>query len=148
MKKEHLGQLVWSNGHEYLIEEPFYAHLPFTLKEDVNYKDIIILKKNGFLTVNPGFAWDGASGVTWDTPSSRRGVVIHDALYKLMRKGLLSLEYRIIADKILREVCQLDGMFGWRAKGWYKAVRKFGVNAATKLRKIHRYPKKEEVYRG
>lgn len=87
---------------------------------------------DGCLKLEKGYAWDGASGFTIDTPSTFRGSAGHDALYQLMRKSLLPVEpNREMADKYLLKWLINSGMWKWRANIWYRAVRKFAEFAAT-----------------
>jgi len=79
----------------------------------------------GRLFVHAYYAWDGPSGPTIDTPSFMRGSLFHDALYQLMREGLLDHKYRIVADELLRQICLEDGMPAWRAWYVYQCVRMF-----------------------
>ena len=85
---------------------------------------------DGVLTILRGYAWDGPSGPTIDTKSFMRGSLVHDALYQLIRTGLLPESERHVADKVLGRLCREDGM--WRARAWwvYKAVRLAGGAAA------------------
>ena len=87
---------------------------------------MIYLNPDGRLLIKKGYAWDGASGPTWDSPCTMRGSLIHDALYQLMRAGLLSQSSRPMADKVLEDVCREDGMWALRAKTWFAAVRLAG----------------------
>jgi hypothetical protein len=89
------------------------------------HTDYIDLDENGKLTCHKGYAWDGASGPTFDTPDSMRASLGHDALYQLMRMGLLPPSCRDEADSLLRKICIEDGMNPVRAKLWYMAVRMF-----------------------
>jgi hypothetical protein len=90
----------------------------------------IILNKDGVLRIECKFLWDGPSGPTFDTESFMRGSCFHDALYKLMEKGLLDSKYRKKADKLLRKHCREDGMGRFRAWYVYRAVRMFGGSHA------------------
>ena len=101
----------------------------------------------GFLTIDAGYAWDGASGLTFDTKSSMRGSLIHDALYQLLREtgfgrnGDGHDRNRYAADQIIRNVCIEDGMWKWRANAWFKALRAGGgSSAAVKVRKVYQAP--------
>lgn len=78
------------------------------------------------LAVSRGYAWDGASGPTLDTESTMRASLAHDALYQLMREGLLSQDLRTLADLELRDLAVEDGMGKWRAWLWVKALGLFG----------------------
>lgn len=86
---------------------------------------------DGRLTVCEGYAWDGASGPAIDTTTILRGSLFHDALYQLMRQGLLPRSYRALADDLMRELCIEDGMRPIRAWWVYWSVRLFGGRASS-----------------
>ena len=93
--------------------------------------DFVRLTKKGEITLKKTYAWDGPSGPTIDTKNFMRGSLVHDGLYQLMRDGLLDHErYREDADKILRAICEEDGMSKVRAWYVYQSVRLFGGSAA------------------
>jgi len=78
------------------------------------------------LTLMKGYACDGPSGPTVDTEDFMRGSFVHDALYQLIREGVLGKSFRKKADKILYRLCREDGMPWFRAQYVYRAVRWFG----------------------
>ena len=80
---------------------------------------------HGILIIYEHYAWDGPSGPTIDTKNFMRGSLVHDALYQLMREGLLDQKYRKYADQLLRKICLEDGMSKFRAWYVYHAVRLF-----------------------
>jgi hypothetical protein len=80
----------------------------------------------GVLTVKKGYAWDGASGPTWDDSTNMRGSLFHDAIYQLIDTGELSAEFKDAADQLLRNLCIEDGMSKFRANYYYQAVKHFG----------------------
>ena len=88
------------------------------------------LSENGLFIVYSGYAWDGASGPTFDTKDSMRGSLVHDALYQLMREDFLGIEHRDAADRLLQRLCIEDGMAKWRAGYWYWAVKHFSKKYA------------------
>ena len=63
------------------------------------------------------------------------GSLVHDALYQLLRLGLLPPECRAAADAELYRICRADGMSWIRAKLWLRAVRKFAASAASPINK-------------
>lgn len=81
---------------------------------------------SGYLTIKAGYAWDGPSGPAIDSKTFMRGSLGHDALYQLMRMGLLGKEHRVAADAFLRRICREDGMSAIRALWVFSAVRAFG----------------------
>jgi len=92
--------------------------------------DYACLRSNGLLTIKKGYAWDGPSGPTFDTPSFMRGSLVHDSLYQLMREDILALSWRRDVDELLREHCIEDGMYRWRARYVFWGVSAFGERSA------------------
>ena len=90
----------------------------------------ISLDETGYLEISAGYAWDGPSGPAIDTPNSMRASLVHDALYQLMRMGLLDRKYRHAADREFRRICIEDGMSKFRAWYFYKGVDIFAAKAA------------------
>jgi hypothetical protein len=97
---------------------------------------LLSLSPDGVLSIGKYYAWDGPSGPTIDTRNFMRGSLVHDALYQLMREGVLDYKvHRKRADEILRELCLEDGMCSFRAWYVYQGVHIFAEKGA--------HPKKE-----
>lgn len=60
--------------------------------------ELLRLDINGFLTIESGFEFDGASGPAIDTESILYAACVHDALYRLMELGALDREARAAVD--------------------------------------------------
>lgn len=122
--------IKYREGYKYQLVEDYRVEVPIRSKDiDSPY---ITLSKNGFLTIKAGYAWDGPSGPTLDTRDFMRGALVHDALYQLMRDhGLDKNIHRQTADRIMRYICQEDGMGWFRAWYCYHAVRLFGDKSAS-----------------
>ncbi len=93
----------------------------------------VSLSRSGLLTLVEGYAWDGPSGPTFDTPSFMRGSLIHDGFYQLLREGWFLDNHdlvRKVADQLLYTACREDGMSWLRAKLVYFALRAFASGAA------------------
>jgi hypothetical protein len=116
-------------GYKYQLVEDYTVATGITIPKSIA-TDWMILSENGILTIKAGYAWDGASGPTFDTPSSMRGSLVHDALYQLMRLGLLPISYREKADDLLHDICVEDGMIHLRAELWEEAVSHFAAGSA------------------
>ena len=88
------------------------------------------LETNGVLYIKGGspdsYYWDGPSGPTIDTANSMRASLVHDALYQLMRLGLIPYKFRLYSDDLFRQILLQDFMFFLRADIWYLSVRLFG----------------------
>ena len=121
------------------------------LDEAVGFKTYIILWEGGRLFIKKRYVWDGASFLTFDTKSSMRGSLVHDALYQLMREGLLDRKWRKHADELLRDICIEESKRlnpGWSLKAktkraflkqrfnvWYFFVRRFGKKSSMPRKK-------------
>ena len=95
-------------------------------------KDLGYLKidSDGELLIKTGYSWDGPSGPTIDTKNFMQGSLVHDALYQLMREGIIEQGQRKRVDKIMRKICRRDGMSKIRAWWVYTGVRIGGASAA------------------
>ena len=73
-----------------------------------------------------GYKWNGASGVTIDTPDTYRASCVHDALYALIKEHKAGRQARLAADKNFLNMLEEDGMIWIRRFVWYYFVRAFG----------------------
>ena len=121
--------IYYKSGYKYQLTGDYIVQVGI-YPEKIISTGYLSLTPDGVLTILRGYAWDGPSGPTLDTKSFMRGSLVHDALYQLIRMGLLPTEERKAADKVLRRICKEDGM--WSARAWwvYKAVRRAGGSAA------------------
>lgn len=111
----------YSEGYKYQLEALYACETPVTgtLIED----DLFTLYESGLLVIRKGFAWDGASGPTFDTKSSMRASLVHDVFCVCMRDGRLSYEkWQDTVNEFFRQQCIEDGMWHWRAGLWHAAV--------------------------
>lgn len=140
MKKE---QICYSEirQYKYRLEKDYGINVGLYPKKDI-ITDYIILTIKGELFIKKGYLWDGPSGPTIDTPSSMRGSLVHDALYQLMREGLIGQDCRLHADKLLHDICVEDGMNPIRADVWEFMVNDFASYAA----KLEKEPEIKLIY--
>lgn len=110
-------------GYKYALVKNY--HINIGIKGYDCYTPYLELSSSGLLHIKRGYAWDGASGPTFDTVSSMRGSLIHDCIYQLIRLGKISPDYRKHADALLEDICREDGMWKIRAHLWERAVRWF-----------------------
>uniref|UniRef100_A0A6H2A2A9 DUF1353 domain-containing protein n=1 Tax=viral metagenome TaxID=1070528 RepID=A0A6H2A2A9_9ZZZZ len=121
--------IKYRSGYKYQLAENYAVNVPIQLSGDI-HTEYISLSKIGILMLKIGYAWDGPSGPTVDTKNFMRGSLVHDALYQLLRQGLLDPCYREIADRVLHTICIEDGMSSIRAWWVYRGVRFGGGPAA------------------
>ncbi len=120
--------MKYRKGYKYQLVDTIA--FPVTNLPTIGIETEYILLGYGMLQIKQGYAWDGPSGPTIDTKTYMRAALAHDALYQLIRMGKLPASYRIIADKLLRQMCRDDGMSSFRASYTYWAVRTFGGASA------------------
>lgn len=115
--------ITYKPGYKYQLVEDY--SISIGLRQDAD-SDFLSLH-DGVLTIKKGYAWDGPSGPTFDTPSFMRGSLVHDALYQLIREKHLPLSMRDFADSMLKDLCKEDGMPLWRRAYVWAAVHVFGA---------------------
>jgi len=135
MKYRKIGNKKW----KYRLAEDYVRQLaPILNLTDIWTPFICFFPSDGLLKVSEYYAWDGASGPTIDTKDSMKASLVHDALYQLMRAGLLPVEYRKFADYEFKKILVEEGMGKWRVAYWHWAVRTFAKSCATE--------RKEKIY--
>lgn len=137
------SKLKYRSGYKYQVYETykFYIGHRISVDEAVGAK-FLHLGTNGTLIIDDGYAWDGPSGPAIDTKNFMRGSLCHDAIYQLMRKGLLPNSRREAADLIMNDINKEDGMC--RIRRWWilRSVRKFANESSLpkNQRIIHEAP--------
>ncbi|OIQ00711.1 MAG: hypothetical protein AUK35_02375 [Zetaproteobacteria bacterium CG2_30_46_52] len=124
--------IAYKSGYKYQMVMAYEVNIPIKPALDI-FTDYINLTQGGLLTIKKGYAWDGPSGPTIDTPNFMRGSLVHDALYQLMRtedEHFSKGQYRDAADRLLRSMCREDGM-SWVRAWWVYHGLKIGGDAAA-----------------
>jgi len=119
-----MDKIYYKEGYKYQLEKDFSIFVGIGFRSGGN--DFVHLTPTGFLVCKRGYAWDGASGPAIDTKNFLKGSLVHDALYQLIRLGILPNEFKPEADEILYEIVLGDGMWPLRAWWVHKAVLWFG----------------------
>lgn len=128
-------QIKYRSGYKYSLWNTYRVQTD--IKGYTVTHRLFTLSPCGLLTVFEDYPWDGASSLTIDSGSSMRASLVHDVLYEMMRLGLLPESCFHAANQEFYKILLEDGMWGWRAKAWYKAVEDFGhPNAAVSPPKI------------
>lgn len=125
-----MNSIAYRSGYRYQLAEDHVEKIDIHPQETIGNR-FVKLEADGTLTVRQDYAWDGPSGPTIDTKDFMRGSLVHDALYQIMREGLLDRDkYRAQADQILKDICVEDGMPYWRAAYVWMGVRLGGGKSA------------------
>ena len=116
-----MDKIKYWKGPKYQLAETYICQTPIVGERIED--DFFTLQEDGTLVVNKGFAWDGASGPTFDSRSSMRPSLIHDVFCVAMRDGRLSYEkWQDKVNALFKDQCIEDGMWVWRAGLWHSAV--------------------------
>ena len=122
--------IEYKDGFRYQLHSTYSIRLPW-LAGQPDYHAEFLSVSGDLLTIEKGYAWDGPSGPTWDSKSTMRASLVHDALYQLMRMGALPESCRGPSDDELYNLCVEDGTWKTRAWAWWKGVR-WGAGGAAK----------------
>jgi len=141
---DYSDHIYYKDGFRFRLERP--ARFQTDICGCVGGNSYVHITADGDLFIQAGYCWDGASGPTMDTISTRRAALAHDALYQLIRLGYLPGDdpgVREKADALLQRLMDEDspqgGRFGWlkerwndfRGFVWYRSVRRFGGSSAA-----------------
>jgi hypothetical protein len=116
-----MNTIYYSEGYKYQLERPFIIKTPIIGYEinDFYFK----LTADGTLEVSRGYAWNGASGPTWDTKSSMPSSLVHDVFCQMQRDGRVDYTvWHSVVNQFFEEMCRQDGMWSIRASAWGAAV--------------------------
>ena len=123
-------KIHYKEGYKYQLVRPYSLPVGIIPQRGGVNTDFLALSESGILTMRLGYCWDGASNIAVDTKSAMRPSLIHDAIYQLIRMGLISESCRALADRLLQQLCLEDGMNPLRAEAWYHAVDLFAAGCA------------------
>ena len=118
-------------NYKYQLTENLVVNTGLAVEKEIN-TDFIHLTRIGILTIKKGYAWDGASGPTWDDNKNIIPSCVHDAFYQLLRDGKLDQSRRNEIDRLFYVLLLNYGMSKFRAWYYYKAVSIFGGNFSKK----------------
>jgi hypothetical protein len=116
-------KIYYTDGWDYVLSRPYSVFTGIFPKREVIHEGDFILTVGGWLHIEAGYPWDGASGA-FDTKNAMRGSLVHDCFCEMMRRG--DLEYDFFSPfvhDLLGNICEEDGMWEFRADAWRKATR-------------------------
>lgn len=120
--------IQYAAGYKYQLRHTYSLSTGIACDAPIR-TDWLEMTAQGQLTIHAGYAWDGASGPTFDSKSSMRASLVHDAGYQMIRLGLLPPSTRAAWDDLFHRLCREDGMWKPRAWLWFHAVRGFASPA-------------------
>jgi len=132
------GSIKYTTGYKYRNEEYYWVETP--IKDDTPIARALFGLEHGILKIHEGYAWDGPSGPTIDTPKTIKPSMVHDCFYQMMRDDGLDTEWRDEIDMFFYQQLRENKMFYPRAKLWYWGVRVGAQKSATHPRPIIEAP--------
>ena len=124
--------MKWKGGYKYQVVEDEVVKTLICPKEEI-YTRFLRLETNGTLTIWWGYAYDGASGPTFDRKigwgrfsikltDTMVPTAVHDAFAQLMREGLLSREWLPAVNILLNQMLKDRGMWWPRRRLWLRGL--------------------------
>jgi len=150
--KESKQITPWKVSGGYIVDKPYNFFTSIHPEKEIKHyrkgTDYLLFRwrTNGWITVYPGYFWDGASGVP-DFDWILRGSLSHDIEYQSLRLELCPKKSRKPnrrqADKSLKNRCKADGAWHWQASFAYNVTQKIAKSASDKKnrRKKVTFPK-------
>lgn len=136
-----MSKIYFLKDIKYLTVQTATFQTDFRPVSDIHWR-WLHLDTSGLLTIDHGYAWDGPSGPVIDRSTNQRGSLCHDALYQLMRQGLLSHKDWKMADNEFFKILEEDG--AWSLTIWVnkKGLAIAGGSAAhpKNARKVYSAP--------
>lgn len=144
-----IPQVYYKSGYKYQLHKTYQLQVRIRPEANIETR-YLSLSVNGDLEIRYGYCWDGPSGPTWDTKSSMRGSLVHDALYQLMRMSFLDHKWKKTIDLLFEEILLEDGMWAWRARIWYRGVQQLaeGATLPENKKKVEVAPDWDPKYLG
>jgi hypothetical protein len=130
--------MKYKSGYRYVSQEAVTVKVGHALHAPLQAPFASIAAES--LCVMGRYAWDGASftpfkyfgtPTAWLTPS-----LVHDALYQLIREGLLDRQHRAAADRLFQDMLIERGVWRGLALVAYYAVRVCGNFAVRKTNPV------------
>lgn len=103
-----MNRIAYRAGYAYQLARPYEIGLgpPFVGYDIAT--EFLRLGPEGRLWFAGCYAWNGPSGPAIDTRTIMRASLVHDAIYQMIRLGLLPATLRGPADRIYDRLCRED----------------------------------------
>jgi len=114
--------IYYKEGYKYQLTRPYSVDTGIYPPENIEYP-FFTLYESGLLIVRVGYAWDGASGPTFDTKSSMRPSLVHDCFCQMAKDRRIDYKkYAPAYNALFKQMCIDDGMWSLRAAIWQAGV--------------------------
>ena len=114
-------KLQYREGYKYQVAKDIWIQTPI-IGTLIN-EEFFTLHDDGLLFICSGYAWDGASGPTFDTLNSMGPSLIHDVFCQAQRAGQLDYDrWHTKVNLFFKKTCLRNKMWKIRANIWGAAV--------------------------
>jgi len=113
--------MKYRKGYLYQLAEDVYIETTLTVIHPID-TTFISLHLNSIMVIRAGYAWDGASGPTFNTDNSMVPSLFHDAAAQLMRQGLLPQKMLPHVNAHFDYMLKKRGMSWLRRKLWQRGL--------------------------
>lgn len=117
-------------GYKYVVAETFTVQTEIKGYEITD--DRTSLTKDGVLTIQKGYPWDGNSGPCLDIPSSMEASCVHDVLCDYINLDWLPQSLQPLADQEYYTLATGKGMWWRQARSRLLAIRWYMVGKGAK----------------
>ena len=115
-------RIRYKEGYKYQLSQPYEIFSGIFPSATIEYP-FFTLTAQGMLQIRSGYAWDGASGPSWDTKNSMRASLVHDCFCQMLKNKDLDYEtYAPYVHALFKTMLLADGMSSFRARYWHLAV--------------------------
>ena len=112
----------YKEGYKYQLTRDYAVWTGIHPLGNITYP-FFTIGEDGWLRVKAGYAWDGASGPTFDTKSSMRPSLVHDCFCQAAKDGWIDYkEFSPQYNQLFKSMCIEDGMWPLRAYLWQAGV--------------------------
>ena len=128
--------MKYSKGYKYQLKETVRLQTNIAPLDPCVVQGFIYLDPDGTLIIYHGYAWDGCSAAP-DLKGAMFASLVHDALYQLIKEGLLDIAWKHVADELFYDLMIQYGTPVILAKLYRLGVVEFGGLFLTKPREIY-----------
>ena len=121
-------QYMKRKKYKYKLHKHYYIKVDIETTDKFNTNKWLGINSDGELYIYEGYTWDGATCAI-NTRNFMIGSLVHDALYQLIREGIIDKSYKDKCDRILHDICRDCGMSKIRAWWVLEGVKRFGHKA-------------------
>ena len=108
--------------HQLYGNESVFVQLVYIRPTERVITPYCTIETDGWVEIFAWYAWDGASGPTYDTNNTYRASLVHDCIADCIRDGYLPFETYKLNDKEIAVILKEDGTAAFRIWYWQRGL--------------------------